>query len=59
MAVAGARAEEESEVANVHVLVTREVWRRLMNRKSPGMSMCDVITELLDDADEALAEDTR
>ena len=49
----------EGETASIRVLVTPKVWKRLHDRKGHGVSFSEVISELLDDADEALAEDTR
>jgi len=47
------------ETASIHVLVRPKTWARLNARKQQGITFDDVISELLDDADEALAEDTR
>lgn len=50
---------EGTETVSVTVYVRPLTWKRLNARKDQGVSFDDVISELLDDADEAQTEDTR
>jgi len=50
---------EKEEGPKVMVKVSPTTWKRLMALKNPGTTFNDVIAGLLDDADEALAEDTK
>ena len=54
-----AAAKGEVETAEAVIYVRPSIWKRLNDRKGRGMSFDDVISELLDDADEALADDTK
>jgi hypothetical protein len=52
-------AAKNEDIVSAVIYVRPKTWARLNARKQQGITFDDVITELLDDADETLAEDTR
>ena len=52
-------AAKNEDIVSAVIHVRPKTWARLNARKQQGITFDDVISELLDDADEALAEDTR
>jgi len=52
-------AAKNEDIVSAVIYVRPKTWARLNARKQQGITFDDVISELLDNADEALADDTR
>ena len=52
-------AAKNEDIVSAVIHVRPKTWARLNARKQQGISFDDVISELLDDADEALVDDTK
>jgi hypothetical protein len=59
MSAAPKLAKSGEESASEVVYVTPTTWKRLNSRRDRGVTFNEVIAGLLDDADEALADDLK